>query len=111
MSGALHDGKAPDAHERLQPMKLLPHSLGEAAQALHRLKEKRFVVAVATSIDDLLECIIGQRVEPVRVEGHGPRENRHETRKQGTKKAATKALVRRTQLAVWKSGRRRAQGG
>eukprot|EP00964_Phaeocystis_antarctica_P012077 scaffold6653_cov105-Phaeocystis_antarctica.AAC.2 len=30
---------------------------------------------------------------------------------QPTKKAATKALVRRTQLAVWKSGRRAGPGG
>ena len=55
VSGALHDGEAPNAHERLQPVELLQHSLGEAAKALHRFEEGRFIgIGVATGRDDLL---------------------------------------------------------
>eukprot|EP00964_Phaeocystis_antarctica_P081474 scaffold50979_cov61-Phaeocystis_antarctica.AAC.2 len=63
MSGALHNGEALNAHERLQPVQLLQQGLGEAAQALHHLEEEHAFVAVAAGIDDLLEGVVGQRFQ------------------------------------------------
>jgi hypothetical protein len=41
MIGTLHDGEALNAHERLQPVELLPHSLGEASQPRPMTAPKR----------------------------------------------------------------------
>eukprot|EP00964_Phaeocystis_antarctica_P133504 scaffold97709_cov60-Phaeocystis_antarctica.AAC.2 len=62
MSGALHDGEALNAHERLQPVELLPHALGEARQALHCLEERRVTLPpVSRGRDDQQERVVGQR--------------------------------------------------
>ena len=60
MSGALHDGEAPNAHERPQPAELLLHSLAKAAQALHCLQEGH-IFGVAAGRDDQQECVVGKR--------------------------------------------------
>eukprot|EP00964_Phaeocystis_antarctica_P114016 scaffold77992_cov66-Phaeocystis_antarctica.AAC.1 len=66
MGGALHDLEAPNAHERPQPVELLPHSLGDAAQALDRVEEGHatsgYVVIPAAGRDELLNYIVWQRV-------------------------------------------------
>eukprot|EP00964_Phaeocystis_antarctica_P055477 scaffold32637_cov61-Phaeocystis_antarctica.AAC.4 len=58
MSGALHNAEAPNAHERLQPVELLPHALREAAQDLHRIEEGHAAADVGERFDDLLECVV-----------------------------------------------------
>jgi len=62
MIGTLHDGEALNAHERLQPVELLPHSLGEASQAHDRLEEGHavaLVVLVSTGRDNQQERVVG----------------------------------------------------
>ena len=61
MSGALHDVEAPNAHKRLHPVELLPYSLGDAPQALDRLKEGHVTGIGAAGRNDLQECVVGQR--------------------------------------------------
>ena len=47
VSGALHDGEAPDAHERPQPVELLQQGLGDAAEALYLVEGGRAIFGVA----------------------------------------------------------------
>eukprot|EP00964_Phaeocystis_antarctica_P080571 scaffold50340_cov63-Phaeocystis_antarctica.AAC.1 len=61
MSGALHAGEAPNAHERPQPAELLLYSLAKAAQALHCLQEGHAILGVAAGRDDQQECVVGKR--------------------------------------------------
>ena len=61
MSGALHDGEAPNAHERPQPVELLQQGLGEAGQALDHVEEGHAVSGVAAGRDDLQEYVVGER--------------------------------------------------
>ena len=76
MSGALHNGEALNAHERLQPVELLPHSLGDAAQAHHLLEEGHIELGLFDKItlyipeglrftgrNDQQECVVGQRYQ------------------------------------------------
>eukprot|EP00964_Phaeocystis_antarctica_P086557 scaffold54834_cov57-Phaeocystis_antarctica.AAC.4 len=66
MIGTLHDGEALNAHERPQPVKLLPHSLGEAAQALDHVEEGHVIGTSAAGHDDLQECVVRLRARPHR---------------------------------------------
>ena len=58
MSGALHDGEAPDANERPQPVELLQQGLGDAAEALYRVEEGHAIFGVAEGRNDLQEYVV-----------------------------------------------------